>query len=344
MPNTVRPVVLSGGAGTRLWPLSTPELPKQFLDLVGSPLIVQALARLDGLQDVADPVVVTGADHTSLVRAAVAAGSGVTFLTIVEPVGRNTAPAVLAAALSLDPEEIMVVLPADHLIDDREGFITRVAAAVDLAAEGKLVTFGVVPTRPDTGYGYIEIGAPVSTGFEVASFIEKPDAMRAAAMIERGNHLWNSGIFMFRAGSVLEEARSIAPELVTDVEAAMSKPRDGVLVLDDVFRSVCSISLDHAVMEHTSSAVVVSIDVGWSDLGSWQSLWEASKKDDDGNVIIGRARVSEVTGSYIHSSRGDVAVAGLDDVVVVAADDAVLVVPRSESQQVKGLAPDAGAK
>lgn len=339
MSEVIRPVVLSGGAGTRLWPLSTRERPKQFLELVGGPLIAQAFHRLDDVPGCSDPVVVTGAEHVLLVEAALEEAGIRPHRLIVEPIGRNTAPAVIAAALVVEPEEIMVVLPADQVIEDLRGFTDAVARSIPLAEEGALVTFGVVPRRAETGYGYIEKGQERDSGFVVETFTEKPDEATAEAMAADGRYLWNSGMFMFTAGAFLDEARRLAPELTDGVAASIPDGPDTEVEMTHVFAGLEAVSLDHAIMERTNRAVVVPIDVGWTDLGSWQSLWEASAKDADGNVVIGDVVTSRVTGSYIRSGGRRVAVAGVDDVVIVETPDALLVLGLDQAQDVRRLAP-----
>jgi len=337
--HVIRPVVLSGGAGTRLWPLSTPARPKQYLDLVGEPLIAQALHRLDAMPGSSDPVVVTGAEHLSLLGPVLEATGIKPHRVIVEPTGRNTGPAVIAAAMVLEPTEIMVVLPADQLIRDRQAFLDHVAAAIPLATEGALVTFGVVPERAETGYGYIRKGAShAPLGFEVEAFTEKPDQALAEAMVGDGRHLWNSGIFMFTAGSLLDEAHELVPGMASGVAGSLPLDAGLTVELSVSFGDVEAVSVDHAIMERTTRGVVVPVDVGWTDLGSWKSLWEASAKDDDGNVVHGDVVTSAVTGSFLLSGGRRLAVAGVEDVVVVETPDAVLVLGLEQAQDVRRLA------
>ena len=338
MSEVIRPVVLSGGAGTRLWPLSTPERPKQFLDLVGEPLIAQAFRRLVDVPGCSDPVVVTGVEHVPLVEAALEDAGIRPHRMISEPIGRNTAPAVIAAALVVEPADVLVVLPADQIVVDHEGFTAVVTLSIPTAEAGALVTFGVVPERAETGYGYIEKGKARDNGFEVESFTEKPDMKTAQTMASDGRHLWNSGIFMFTAGALLDEARRLVPELTDGVAAAIPAGASATVELSPAFAGLEAVSLDHALMERTNRAVVVPMDVGWTDLGSWQSLWEASAKDADGNVEIGDVVTSRVTGSYIRSGGRRIAVAGVDDVVIVETPDAVLVLGLDRAQDVRALA------
>ncbi len=335
----IRPVILSGGAGTRLWPLSTPDLPKQFAPLVGEDsLFVQALHRLAGQPGVSLPIVVTGSAHTHLVEAA-AAHSGVGIhLLIVEPEGRNTAPAALAAALSSDPADVLAILPSDHLIRDKEGFAAAVIRSVEHSVEGSLVTFGIVPSRVETGYGHIEMGEPLSGVYRVRRFKEKPDRDEAERLTSDGSHVWNSGMFVVSAGGLLTEARRYCPEILDGVAAAMRAPVDGTVELGAEFLKVEKISLDHAILEKTEEAVVMPIDVGWDDVGSFEALWSVSEKDDEGNVTSGDTVLIDVEGSLVKATSRTVAVAGIGDVVVVETPDAVLVVPRNQSQMVRDLA------
>jgi mannose-1-phosphate guanylyltransferase/mannose-6-phosphate isomerase len=335
---TVRPVILSGGAGTRLWPLSTDDRPKQFLELIDHTLFESTLQRLAGMEMVEPPTVVTRRDHLDHVLAA-SENSGVGLGTVVvEPMGRSTAAAVITAALVSASEDVLVVLPSDHVITDLEGFRSAVGRAIPLAVEGAMVTFGATPTRPETGYGYIESGEPLDVGFRVARFKEKPDVAEAERLSSDGRHYWNSGMFVFGAAVVLEEARLLCPEIVTAVESALPADRTDHVFLGPAFGEVPSVSIDHAIMEKTAHAVVIPIDVGWSDLGSWQSLWELSDRDASGNVVVGDVTVAGVTNSYLHAGSRRLAVAGVDGLVVVETTDAVLVVPMTGSQLVRDLA------
>lgn len=342
MSALVRPVVLSGGAGTRLWPLSTKERPKQFLPLLGEPLLAATVDRLQGLAGLGSAIVITGRPHLPLVEEVLSGSRVPVGTTLVEPAGRNTGPAVLAAALVSDPETTLVVLPSDHHIRDVAGFRRAVEDAVALAGDGLLVTFGVPPTRPETGYGYLEVGAPVGGGFRVARFKEKPGSSEAMVMAADGRHLWNSGMFVFKAGTILAEAGKHSPRLLAAVEPAVPGRVDRVTMLGDGFAEAPSISIDHAVMERTEQAAVIPIDVGWSDIGSWQSLWEVSPRDEQGNVVVGDVIHHRVTNSYLLSTTRRLAVAGIDGLTVVETPEAVLVVPLHRSQLVRGLADEAG--
>ena len=338
MTPVIRPVILSGGAGTRLWPLSTRERPKQFLRLLEEPLFEATLRRMRGIAGAGPMIVVTGAEHVPAVDEAIAATTAEVTAVLVEPSGRNTAPAVVAAALVSHPEEVLVVLPSDHLIADDAAFAEAVTEAVELASKGDLVTFGIEPTRAETGYGYIEKGAAIEGGFRVVRFKEKPDDEEAKRLLARGGHLWNSGMFLFTAGRILEEARRHMPELVEGVTGALPSHRTGRIELGDDFSEVASISVDHAVMEKTEHAVVVPLDAGWSDIGSWQAVWALSSRDDAGNVLSGDVVALDVTGSYVRSGSRTIAIAGVDDLVVVETPEVVLIVPREKAQLVRDLA------
>lgn len=334
MVTLVRPVILSGGSGTRLWPLSTPARPKQFAPLVGeSTLFEITLSRVAAVSGVADPIAVVGSGHLALLdQLAVDID-----IVLVEPQGRNTAPAIAAAALAANPDDILVILPSDHLISDVEAFVAAVDTAVDLAKGGHLVTFGIEPTRPETGYGYIEVGAPVGSARSLVRFKEKPELDQAKTMLG-GDHLWNSGMFVVEAEAVLTEMRRLVPSLVEDVSEAMPASAGRVRVLGPGFGEVPKVSFDHAVMEHTELGVVVPLDVGWDDIGSYQALHQVSRKDEHGNATSGRVVVDGVSNSYVRAESKLVVVAGLSDVAVVETEDAILVVPLSMSQNVKDLA------
>ena len=337
MTTAVRPVILSGGAGTRLWPLSTGSQPKQFADLLGTPLFEQTLHRLEGVEGVLDPIVTTGTDHLSLVNSSIAASGVQVFRVVAEPVGRNTAPAILAAALLVERGEVLVVLPSDHLISDPAGFRAALAGAVDFAVEGHLVTFGVTPDRPDTGLGYIEVGQDLGGAHQLARFKEKPGAEEAEALVADGAHLWNSGIFVFTAATILEEATTHSPSLVESVRSSLPGGVGALVELTAAFEDVEAISIDHAVMEHTTRGVVIPVDVGWSDVGSFKALLESSPADSDGNVVSGDVSLLNVTNSYIHSTSRRIAIAEMDGVVVVETPTSVLVVPVEQSQAVRDL-------
>lgn len=336
----MRPVLLSGGSGTRLWPLSTPERPKQFVPLFGGrSLFDLTLARLDGIEDVAAPIVVTGAAHLDLVESTLQTRGVENTQVIVEPIGRNTAPAAIAAALISEPDDVMVILPSDHLIAEVDGFQQGVGLAAGHARDGAIVTFGIEPVRPETGYGYIEIGDRREPGaFEVSVFKEKPTIEIAREMVADGRHVWNSGMFVAQAGRLLEEARIHCPAMAGGVKAALPSGNGRVRTLASSFGEVEADSIDYAIMEKTDRALVIPIDVGWDDVGSYRSLLAAVTRDSDGNHIEGEVTLQDVTGSFINATSRPVAVAGLSDVVVVETPNAVLVLPLDRSQEVRDLA------
>ena len=340
----LRPVVLSGGSGTRLWPLSTPERPKQFVPLFnGRSLFELTVSRLESISSAMPPVIVTGKPHVSLVHDALR-NSGVEFARIlVEPIGRNTAPAALAAALAAEPEDVLVIVPSDHLISNVSAFGDAVGLAAAQAGTGNIVTFGIEPTRPETGYGYIEIGDLLGDGAHtVARFKEKPVAGEAELLATDGHHVWNSGMFVARADHLLAEAGSHCPDVLAGVRRALPEISDEttgieIEVLDEAFGGIESISIDYAIMEKTDKALVIPIDVGWDDVGSYESLLAALSRDAAGNHIAGEVTISDVSGSFIKATSRAVAVAGLSGVVVVETPDAVLVVPLDRSQSVREL-------
>jgi mannose-1-phosphate guanylyltransferase/mannose-6-phosphate isomerase len=336
------PIILSGGSGTRLWPLSRPDTPKQLLPIAGSrTMLTDTLERVAGLEGRDLAAVVCNEAHLADVRRDLAAADAVDTRVIVEPVGRNTAPAIAVAALtSGDDDPILLVMPADHIIKDVPAFHGAVADGARAAAEGKLVTFGVPMTHAATGYGYIRAGRE-GTIRPVEEFVEKPDKPTAERYLAGGEHLWNSGIFMFRASRYRRELDHHAPDVLEaalEAVTAANVDDSGALLLDEAaFAAAPSISIDHAVMEHTDNAVVISLDAGWTDVGSWGSLYAVEDKDAHGNVIVGDAVVYDVEWSYVRSEGPLVAVAGLKDVVVVATQDAVLVSNRHHSENVKQL-------
>ncbi|OBS09969.1 mannose-1-phosphate guanylyltransferase/mannose-6-phosphate isomerase [Acidihalobacter prosperus] len=339
------PVILSGGSGTRLWPLSRHAYPKQFIPLVGELSLFQTtLRRLAGLPGVAAPCVV-GNDEQRFMVAEQLRALGVDGRILLEPIGRNTAPAIAAAALDIavaDPQALMLVLPADHLINDVQAFHAAVAAATAAARDGALVTFGVVPTRAETGYGYIEAGDVLGEGpaRRVARFVEKPALDVAEAYVAGGRHWWNSGMFLFTAERYLQVLETHAPAILEAARRAHALAREDLdfLRLDaEAFAASPSDSIDYAVMEPTDDAVVVPLDAGWSDVGSWQALWEVGAKDETGNRLEGDVIALDCRDSYVHAEHRLVAVLGLSDVVVAETADAVLVSARDRVQEVKSV-------
>jgi mannose-1-phosphate guanylyltransferase/mannose-6-phosphate isomerase len=337
-------LILSGGSGTRLWPVSRQNLPKQFLKLTGqSTLFQQTLERTRGLPDLAPPIVVAADDHRFL-AAEQLREAGVTNATIVlEPLARNTAPAIALgalAALERDPDATLLVLPADHLIGDTAPFLEAVRTALPLAHAGWLVTFGIRPDRPETGFGYIRRAEPLPHGgFRVSQFVEKPDLVTAGGYLEDGGYDWNSGMFLFRAARYLEELEAHAPQILAAVRvahAAASRDLDFTRVDADAFARVPEDSIDYAVMEKTDRAAVVPLSCGWSDIGSWSALWRAGERDPDGNLSEGDTLAFDSHNCLLRShDRHLVAAVGVDDLVIVSTPDATLVTHRDAAQQVK---------
>ncbi|MFV9672559.1 MAG: mannose-1-phosphate guanylyltransferase/mannose-6-phosphate isomerase [Acidimicrobiia bacterium] len=339
------PVILSGGAGSRLWPASRSRQPKQLLPLVEErTMLLMTIQRTDAVAAAGAPVIVCNEDQRAGVERELAAAGYPDAGLILEPIGRNTAPATAVAALQLiedggDP--ILFVMPADHVIRNEQAFSDAVDLAAGFAEEGYLLTFGIDPTGPETGYGYIRFGDRLAGGVHVVEdFREKPDAATAEGYISSGRYLWNSGIFMFRASRFLAEIETHAPAVLSAARAALAgAEHDGPATrLDETaFAAAPSISIDYAVMEHTTSAAVVPIHTGWSDVGSWSALWEIGKHDEDGNVVIGDVETIDVRNSYVRSSGRLVAAIGVDDVVIVDTPDATLVSRRDRSQDVKAI-------
>ncbi|HEY1796446.1 MAG TPA: mannose-1-phosphate guanylyltransferase/mannose-6-phosphate isomerase [Stellaceae bacterium] len=344
---TLHPVILSGGSGTRLWPMSRSQHPKQLLALLGEhSLLRQTAQRVAGRPGFAAPLVVANDEHRFLIAEQLREAGIVPAGLFLEPVGRNTAPAVAVAALWLEehaPGALMLVMPSDHVILDVDAFHAAIARAAAAAVEGRLVTFGITPARAETGYGYINAGAPVpgcDGVFAVARFIEKPAAADAARYVAAGTHFWNSGIFLFSASVYLAELGRLRPDMLTACRDAVGEAkRDADFIrLDPTAFAACpSDSIDYAVMEHTGQSAVVPVDMGWNDLGSWDALWEAGERDAAGNALVGNVLAEDARNCYLRSEAGLVAAIGIDDLVVVATADAIMVAPRSRAQDVRRL-------
>ncbi|HSP77340.1 MAG TPA: mannose-1-phosphate guanylyltransferase [Myxococcaceae bacterium] len=338
---TLYPVIMAGGSGTRFWPLSRKARPKQFLPLASkNPLITDTAARLKGLASVKDTFVVCGPQHA---REAAKRVKGLPRKNLlVEPVARNTAPAIALAALHVaarEPEGILVVLPSDHHVADVAGFKKTLAEAARVAAKGHLVTLGIQPNRPETGYGYIQVGEPLEGGARgVKAFREKPDAETARRYLESGEYLWNAGIFVFRADAILEAFGKYMPEMKKGLEALRKAVgrRTYPAVLKRVFPRLPSLSIDYGVMEKADDIAVLPGDFGWSDVGSFAAIPEVRPTDEQGNVVSGKeAVVVDCQGCVVLADKRPLAVVGLTDLVVVDAGDAVLVVPKDKSQDVR---------
>ncbi len=348
------PVILSGGSGTRLWPLSRELYPKQLLPLVGKSTMLQAtVARLAGIPDITGPLIVANESHRFMIAQQMQQINAAPSAIMLEPVGRNTAPAAAAAALhaSLEGKDpILLVLPADHLIRDTIAFQAAVAEGVQHAMDGKLITFGIVPNSPETGYGYIKKGREIkikgkgketlSSAFHVARFEEKPIPAKAKSFVRSGDYLWNSGMFMFRASAYLKELKRHAPEILKACEKAVKKSvKDfDFLRLDEKAFSKCpGDSIDYAVMEKTKAAIVIPLDAGWSDVGSWSSLWEVLPKNKQGNAFSGDVLAHDLKNSFIFAGNRLVAAVGMKDCIIVETSDAVLVTHKDDAQKVKHI-------
>ena len=346
------PVILSGGAGTRLWPLSRELYPKQLLRLVAERTMLQeTVARTEGLPGLARPIVVCNENHRFMVAEQLRELGTAPQAIVLEPQGRNTAPAAAIAALLVsggaDADPVLLVLPADHVITDVPAFQAAVAVGRVAAESGSLVTFGVVPDRAETGYGYIRRGAGPGPAFSVAKFVEKPDSATARGYVESGEYYWNSGMFMFRASAYLAELGRYAPAMLAACRAALAaagRDLDFLRLPAQEFASCPSDSIDYAVMERTDRAVVVPLAAGWSDVGSWAALADALPRDAEGNVTAGDVLTEDSSGCYLHSTSRLVAAVGLRDHVVVETKDAVLVAPRDRVQDVKELVAELKAR
>ena len=337
------PVILSGGSGTRLWPLSRGQYPKQFLPLVsGKTMIQETLLRLNGVPGLQPPIAVCNEDHRFMMAEQLWEIGVKPATIILEPVGKNTAPAVAMAALSAASEDdVLLILPADHVIIDSLSFHKAIAKADALAKQDFLVTFGIVANAPETGYGYIKASNDsIGEGFKVAAFVEKPDAETAQRYLDSGDYFWNSGMFAFKAGVFLRELQKFNPQMLDVCKKAFSAAKSDLdfTRLDKALFSTCpSDSIDYAVMEKTDIAAVIPLDAGWNDVGSWSALWDVTTKDSDGNAIKGDVLTVDTSNSFIHSSSKLVAVIGVQDLVVVETDDAVMIASKDRVQDVKAI-------
>ncbi|MBP2316548.1 mannose-1-phosphate guanylyltransferase/mannose-6-phosphate isomerase [Azospirillum soli] len=342
---TIVPVLLSGGSGSRLWPLSRDLYPKQFLSLCSDRTMFQDTAlRVGDPATFAPPLVVCNQEHRFLVAEQLRQSDLKPRGIVLEPMGRNTAAACAVAALTVaaeNPDTLLLVLPADHEIRDAEAFRRAIATAARAAEAGRLVTFGIDPTAPETGYGYIRHGGPlegVEGAFEVAAFVEKPTLDVARSYLDEGGYAWNSGMFLFPAARLLAELERHAPAVLAGAREALEA---GVSDLDffrldaEAFAKTPSISIDYAVMERTAAAAVVPCDIGWTDVGAWSALWDVGTKDAAGNVAVGDVLLEGAQDCYVRSENHLTAVVGLENVVVVVVDDAVLVADRNHAQDVK---------
>ncbi len=348
------PVILAGGSGTRLWPLSRQFYPKQVMPLTGQDTMIQeTVNRLKNVPEIGAPIVLCNDTHRFMVAEQLRRSDSQSATIVLEPVGRNTAPAVAVAALmglEKDNDAVLMVMPSDHYIADGRAFLEALAVGRIFAEQGALITFGVVPDAPETGYGYIKKGGPPDIPGQVPpasdgvamidSFVEKPDRETAEAYLKSGEYFWNSGMFMFKAGSVIDELERFAPEIVSQCREAVAKGRSDLdfFRLDETAFTACpSDSIDYAVMEKTDKGVMVPLSAGWNDLGSWEALWGVGGKDDQNNVIEGDVVIHDVTNSYLRASSRMLAAVGIDNHIVVETADAVLISPRHRAQDVKAI-------
>ena len=338
----IKTVVMAGGSGSRLWPLSRSLYPKQFLPLADKQTMLQAtLSRVKGISG-AEPMLICNEEHR-FIAAEQIRQLGVNAEILLEPIGRNTAPAIALAALSSSAkgdDPLLLVLAADHVIRNVDEFRAVVERAQPLADAGQLVTFGIVATGPETGYGYIRRGGEQGEGYAVAEFVEKPDLERAKGYVDSGEYYWNSGMFLFKASRYIEELEKFRPDILEACREALSETTpdlDFVRINEHAFAACPDESVDYAVMEKTDSAVVVPLDAGWSDVGAWSSLWEVTAKDAEGNAVRGDVMIHNTSDCLIHSTNKLVATVGLKDVVVVETKDAVLVADKNQVQDVKKI-------
>lgn len=343
---TIIPIILSGGAGTRLWPLSWGDHPKQFLSLISDKTMIQeTLLRLDGLET-GNPIISCGEGHRFLVAQQIGEITNKKPVILLEPIAKNTAPAIAAAccaAMKQDKDAVVVVLPSDHVIADVKAFQNAVKVAAVNAEKGYLVTFGIVPTFPSTGYGYVKAaGSETDGAYTLEKFVEKPCLEKAQEYLVSGEYAWNSGMFVFKASSFLEELKTHNPEMANlSIEAfeKASVETDFIRLDKNSFGKIKGDSIDYAVMEKTLKGRVVKLNAGWDDVGSWSALYDISKKDENQNVIKGDDVITlNTTSSYIRGGKRTIATIGLDDVVIVDSDDALLVAAKGKIQDVKKVA------
>ena len=339
------PVVISGGSGTRLWPMSRKDFPKQYLPLVGDNTMLQeTILRLSGLDNLGDPIIVCNSDHRFLVAEQCLQIGVKNPIILLEPVGRNTAPAIAAAALqllkSLD-DTVMLVLSADHVIQNIDLFHDSIKIAGSQALEGKLATFGIVPRDANIGYGYIKSSKNnIDGGYKVEEFVEKPDLETAQAFLEQGNYLWNSGMFMFKADVLINELITHSPDIVKLVSDAVNNAKqdlDFIRLDKNAFESSPSDSIDYALMEKSDNVVVVPLDAGWSDIGSWSALYDIDAKDSSGNVLKGDIIVKDTTNTYIHATHHMITTVGVDNLIVIDTPDATFIATQNKAHDVKSI-------
>ena len=341
------PVILSGGSGNRLWPLSRKQYPKQYLSLTGkNSLLQETILRLSGLANLSDPIIVCNEDHRFIVAEQLKQIKIDNPTILLEPVIRNTAPAITAAAIQLakdnkDKDITLLVLAADHVIEDIKAFHKAVNIATIHSDSGRLVTFGIVPTESNIGYGYIKASIEEQLGvFKVESFVEKPDQKIVEQFLKKGNYLWNSGMFMFRSDVFIKELSVYFEEIVNDITKSVNNAKHDLdfIRLDDLsFKSSPSISIDYALMEKSNNVVTVPLEAGWDDIGAWSSLYDVSAKDDHGNVIKGDVYIDQTSNSYIHSSNRIIATIGINNLMIIDTPDALFVSTKEKSHFVKNI-------
>ena len=339
------PVILSGGSGTRLWPLSRKEHPKQYLPLVGDNTMLQeTILRLKGLDNLADPIIICNADHRFLVAEQCQQIDIKNPTILLEPVGRNTAPAIAAAALQSlknSDDAVLLVLSADHVIQDIKAFHVAINIASNQAQKGKLATFGIVPTDANTGYGYIKSSKDSIDGaYKVEKFVEKPDLKTAQSYLEQGNYLWNSGMFMFKAATLVDELTTHSPDIVKSAGSAIdnaTQDLDFIRLDKQAFESSPSDSIDYALMEKSNNVVVVPLDAQWNDIGAWSALHNIGIKDKNNNVIKGDVITRDTTNTYINADHHMVATIGVDNLIIVDTPDATFIATQDKAQEVKSI-------
>lgn len=346
MSKKIRPVILAGGSGTRLWPLSRKQSPKQFLKLGSTnyTLLQNTVLRLKNLE-CDQPILICNEEHR-FIAAEQMREIGIDATIILEPEGKNTAPAIALAALLLEktePNQILLILAADHLIKDTAVFENAILDAVSLAEKNKLVTFGIVPLQPETGYGYIEKGTQFECGFKIQQFVEKPNRETAELYLESKKYLWNSGMFVFKANHYLNELEQYGTDILDNCRLSMIKTeydKDFIRIDHDQFKNCRSESIDYAVMEKTSNAVVVELDAGWSDIGSWSALWEVSEQDHQGNVYQGDVISYKSSENYCYSEKRLVSLLGVNNMVIIDTQDAILIAAKDQVQEIKAIVDD----
>ncbi len=335
----INAVIMAGGSGSRLWPLSRSSLPKQFLSMTEDSTLFQSTIERIAELNIHSITTICNEDHRFFVAEQLSQINKNSSI-ILEPEGRNTAPAIALSAFNMKDDSLMLVMPSDHVIKNPSIFNSKIMDAIGLAESGKLVTFGIVPSNPNTGYGYIEKGKPLGNGFLVSAFKEKPSKDNADKYIESGDYLWNSGIFLFKKSVYLKELEKHSPKIFNACKKVYENQKvdhDYIWLERDLFKSCPSDSIDYAVMENTLDAAVIPLDVGWNDLGSWSSIWENSEKDHNNNHLKGDVLAHNSKDSYVSSENQLISVIGVDNIIVVATKDAVLVCNKNKSQDVKEI-------